>query len=454
MSDLSLGQLFRKRKRFSGIVSRLAASIAAHVMILDADGTKLLASSDDLHDENRFPVQLEDNIIGWVCGNPDQAELLAQLLAYNAELELERKKLGEETLHKYKELSMLYNMADQIPSCLEAEQVLRLLSDQLRLLLGFDTINILLSKPDEDELTVVISEGSTFAEGSSLVPEGVMHDVWHSGRAEIINDVTTDYRFVARQYPVSSLICTPLKSKEKILGLVEITSIRPTTFTAENLRLLTTLAAQAAAQIENTALLQQLKDAFYITVYTLAETIEKRDPYTGNHTKRVMEYSLALGRTLGLSEHQLRRLELAAVLHDVGKIGIPDTVLLKKEPLNDDEFRQIKMHTIYGEEILSRIPQLKDIMPGVKQHHERFDGRGYPDGLKGEEIDITARIIAVADTFDAMTTDRPYRKGFPFEEAFEELQRNSGTQFDPSIIAAFLETDIMEAYFTARTKPK
>lgn len=454
MYELSLGQLLRKRKRLSGIVGRLAAALSGSVKILDIDGEELLASNSICDDSCRYPVQLADETIGWVCGNVEDAELLAQLLSYNAELELERKKLGEETLHKYKELSMLYTMADHIPSCQESDGVIQLLIQNLKQLLDIDAITVLLSIPDQEHLLVAFSEGTTFAEGSTLTPTGIMQDVWCSGRAEIINNVISDYRFVARQYPIGSLICTPLKSKDSTLGLVEITTVNPTNFTSENLRLLNTFATQAAAQIENVTLYKQLKDAFYTMVYTLAETIEMRDPYTGNHTKRVMEYSLALGRTLGLSERQQRKLELAAVLHDVGKIGIPDSVLLKQTPLDDDEFRQIKLHTIYGADILSRIPQLSDIIPGVKQHHERFDGRGYPDGLKGEDIDIIARIIAVADTFDAMTTDRPYRKGFPFEEAFEELQRNSGTQFDPAVIAAFLETDIMEAYFTARTKPK
>lgn len=451
MPPITLGKVLKK-KRFAALVGRLAASLASPLAIEDADGSLLLAS-DGAEEGTRHPVELQDEIIGWVRGSGD-AGLLAQLLAYHAELELERKELGSETLHKYKEITLLYDMADRIPACMEPREIGGLLIEQLRQVIRFSTVTVLLLNRESGLLEVIASEGDDIEPGTALEPTGIMAGVWRSGKGEIVNDVRRDPRFVSLGTPISSLMCAPLKSKDTMTGLVRLTSAEPVNYAAEDLKLFTTLAAQAAVQIENAALYRQLKDTFYTMVYTLAETIEKRDPYTGNHTKRVMEYSLALGRTLGLSEQELQRLELAAVLHDIGKIGVPDTVLLKKGPLDDDEFRQIKMHTIYGEEILCRIPQLSGIIPGVRHHHERFDGRGYPDGLKGDDIDIMARIIAVADTFDAMTTDRPYRRGFPFEEAFEELRKNAGSQFDPAVVEAFFETDVMEAYFTARTKRK
>ena len=185
--------------------------------------------------------------------------------------------------------------------------------------------------------------------------------------------------------------------------------------------------------IENARLYDRLKDTFLTTVYTLAETIEKRDPYTGGHTKRVMHYSIAMGEVMGLTGKEIEKLGLSAMLHDVGKIGIRDNVLLKEDKLGDEEFRLIKMHTTYGKEVLKHVKYFKDIIPGVLNHHERYDGKGYPEGLKGEEIDIIARIIAVADAYDAMTTDRPYRKALSYKDATEEIKKCSGTQFDPEI---------------------
>lgn len=451
MSQISLARIVRK-KRFAPLVSRLAAALAVPLSIEDADGTVLLATDDAEHGI-RHPVEIQGEVIGWVRGD-DKAHLLATLLAYHAEIEQERKELGSETLHKYKEITLLYDMADRIPACMDLREIVGLLIEQLRQVIRFDAVTVLVQNRETGLLDVIASEGDEYETGTGVEPAGIMGSVWSAGRGEIVNDVGSDPRFVAGATRISSLMCTPLKSKETMSGIIRLSSAEPVVYAAEDLKLFSTLASQAAVQIENAALYRQLKDTFYTMVYTLAETIEKRDPYTGNHTKRVMEYSLALGRTLGLSDQELSRLELAAVLHDIGKIGVPDKILLKQAKLDDDEFRQIKLHAVYGEEILCRIPQLNDIIPGVKHHHERYDGRGYPDGLKGEEIDIMARIIAVADTFDAMTTDRPYRRGFPFEEAFEELRRNAGSQFDPAVIEAFFETDVMEAYFAARTRRK
>jgi HD-GYP domain-containing protein (c-di-GMP phosphodiesterase class II) len=283
---------------------------------------------------------------------------------------------------------------------------------------------------------------------------GIAGSVWASGRAEIVNDVHSDPRFVEEAVSISSLMCAPLKAKDTVVGLIKLGNDQPVTYTAEDLKLFSTLASLAAVAIENASLYEQLKDAFYMTIYTLAETIEKRDPYTGNHTKRVMEYSLAIGKTLGLSEEDMLRLQLGAVLHDIGKIGIRDNVLLKESALTDEEFKQIKMHPVYGEEIISQISQLKSAVPGVKHHHEKFDGKGYPDGLKGNTIDITARIISVADTFDAMTSTRPYRIGLTLDVAFEELKKYSGSQFDPEVVDAFFASDVMEAFFSSNSRGK
>jgi len=202
---------------------------------------------------------------------------------------------------------------------------------------------------------------------------------------------------------------------------------------AEEIKLLSGLAFQAAVAIENA----RLYDTFLTTVQTLAETIEKRDPYTGGHTRRVMDYSIAIAQELKLSDSQIEKIRLAAILHDIGKIKIRDNILLKNGKLTSAEFEEIKMHPIYAEEILNPIKHLRDIIPGVKYHHERFDGTGYPEGLEGGKIDIMARIIAVADAFDAMTSDRPYRKGLSNDVALEELRNNGGTQFDPEVVSAF-----------------
>ncbi len=260
----------------------------------------------------------------------------------------------------------------------------------------------------------------------------------------IINDVQNDPRFFKKAdeqsgFITKSMICLPVVSKDKLIGVLQAINKINGSFNDYDTELLKALANQVAVAIENAKLYNELKETFYEIVFALADTIEKRDPYTGGHTKRVMDYSIAIGKEMGLDKGEMERLKLTAILHDIGKIGIRDIVLLKEGKLTDEEYAIIKAHTIYGAEILQHVKKLDVILPGVKYHHEKFDGTGYPEKLKGKEIPLIARIIAVADTFDAMTTDRPYRKGLSFETALSELKSEAGKQFDPIVVASFIK---------------
>lgn len=184
---------------------------------------------------------------------------------------------------------------------------------------------------------------------------------------------------------------------------------------------------------------EQLIQSQRATAITLAKAIEKRDRYTGGHTDRVTEYAKLTAKQLDWPEERLAVLELAGHLHDVGKIGVPDAVLNKPGKLTVEEFEMMKAHPEIGEQIIRGIDFLEALVPYVLYHHERYDGKGYPKGLSGEAIPIEGRLLAVSDTFDAMTSSRPYRKQLDPERAIEEIKRCSGTQFDPNIVVVFLE---------------
>ena len=183
---------------------------------------------------------------------------------------------------------------------------------------------------------------------------------------------------------------------------------------------------------------EKLESAYMETIEILRITVEAKDAYTRGHSDRVSEYSVLIGKTLGLSDNDLKILKIGGLFHDIGKIGIPDSILLKTTKLDDDEYSEIKNHPAIGAHILSNATIFKDIIPIVKHHHERFDGNGYPGKLKGEEIPYLARIAAVADSFDAMTSKRSYRDSLPLDVVKQELIRNRGTQFDPEITDVFL----------------
>ena len=184
---------------------------------------------------------------------------------------------------------------------------------------------------------------------------------------------------------------------------------------------------------------EQLERAYLDTIQSLRYAVEAKDPYTIGHSDRVSEYAVLIGRKMGLPEDEIKTLQIGGLFHDIGKIGVPDSILQKEAKLTDDEYSQIKNHPSIGAHILGEAEAFKDIIPIVKHHHERFDGRGYPSRLSGEEIPLLARITAVADTFDAMTSKRSYRNALDIQYVKEEIERCKGTQFDPKIAEVFLE---------------
>ncbi|MCX7704626.1 MAG: HD-GYP domain-containing protein, partial [Planctomycetota bacterium] len=191
--------------------------------------------------------------------------------------------------------------------------------------------------------------------------------------------------------------------------------------------------------LENVSHLRELEDNLFATTLALAKTIEYKDPYTRGHCERVMGYSDAIALKIGFSEKDRKRLRYACILHDIGKIGIPGRILDKPGRLTDEEYEIVKRHSVLGEELVKGVPFLKEIALFIRWHHERWDGKGYPDGLKGYEIPLESRIMAIADAFDAMTSDRPYRKALSRLEAIEEIKRGSGSQFDPILASEFLK---------------
>ena len=184
---------------------------------------------------------------------------------------------------------------------------------------------------------------------------------------------------------------------------------------------------------------EKLEQAYLDMIQTLRYTVEAKDSYTRGHSDRVSEYSVLIGKKLGLSEEELKTLRIGGLFHDIGKIGIPDRILLKTEKLTDDEYSEIKNHPSIGAHILGASSIFNNIIPIVKHHHERFDGRGYPSGLKGEDIPYMARIAALADTFDAMTSKRSYRNALELDAVLAEIERCKETQFDPKIADVFLD---------------
>lgn len=351
----------------------------------------------------------------------------------------------EKTLSKLVKLTELSRILN---STLEPSTVKRRAMEAATELMEAEVGSLLLIDEETNQLYFDVALGDkeeTVKTFHLNMGEGIAGWVAQHGDPLIVADAQSDPRFFREvdkksKFTTKTVICVPVKVKEKTIGVLEaINKLDRGTFTEEDLTLFQSLADQVAVALDNARLMAEIEELFFQTASSLADAIEKRDPYTGGHTRRVTEYSLAIGTKLDLDPTEMRWLKLAAVLHDIGKIGVEDQILRKPDKLDDEEYNQMKQHTLMGAEIIAHIKQLHEIIPGLKYHHEKIDGKGYPEGLVEENIPLIAKIVAVADTFDAMTSDRPYRKALSTEEAFEELRRCSGTQFDKALVDAFIK---------------
>ena len=238
---------------------------------------------------------------------------------------------------------------------------------------------------------------------------------------------------------IESILAIPLVSKDVPKGVLVLGDTQAGQFVREDAFAIEKITAQMAVALDNAHLYEEMRSLFINTVTSLANAIDAKSPWTKGHSERVMHMSAALAKEMGLDEAMIERVRLGGLLHDIGKIGIIEALLEKPEALSEDEFPPMRLHPEKGVAILAPIEQLRDVLPGILCHHERFDGSGYPKGLKGTSIPLESRIIAVADSFDAMVSDRPYKKGFSREEALSELRKCAGRQFDPTVVESFAQ---------------
>ena len=244
-----------------------------------------------------------------------------------------------------------------------------------------------------------------------------------------------------------SILSVPLIKKAQVIGVLNLSKLSdPTPFNSVDQELITVLCGQAAVAVENARLFREvqqrsieLEEASFNAIRALAQALETKDWRAWDYTDRSMDFALAVTDRLNLLPKEVRQLKYAILLHDIGLIGVRDALLKKAGKFGPEDYEEMKNHPFVGAQIIKRIRFLDDVVSVIYHHHERWDGKGYPDGLTGEKIPICARILAVLDAFDAMTSDRPYRKAMPLPIAISELRRCAGTQFDPTVVDAFLQ---------------
>ena len=351
---------------------------------------------------------------------------------------------GVELEDRVREQEALLEIGLELAATLDLRRVFTLALEKAEEICRAETSSIWELDEATEELFFRVVRGSAAPEIAGVrVPlgQGIVGAAAQSGRVEVVNDVAIDPRWKgdsSDRFDTRAILTVPLLTLGRVVGVLQLLNpVGKASFDQDDARRMRLFAGPLAQAMDNARLYAAQQRLYVETVTALAEAVEKRDPYTGGHLHRVVAYSVLLGRELGLEAEALEELALGATLHDIGKIGVPDHVLLKPAKLDDEEARIMQRHTVDGAEIVGTLESLRDIVPIVRSHHERMDGRGYPDGLTGDRIPLKARIVAVADTFDAMTTSRPYRKALTPAVAAAEIVRHAGVQHCPNVVAAF-----------------
>jgi HD-GYP domain-containing protein (c-di-GMP phosphodiesterase class II) len=346
-----------------------------------------------------------------------------------------------------KRLALLYKVGQKASLELQVSKLLDQISLMTRQTLRASAASVLLVDGKEGELYFEVAQGKagkTLKKMKLTVNSGISGWVVSNGKPLMVNNVASDRRFNKNidnltGFVTKSILAVPLVSEGSIIGVIEVLNkIGGRGFGKQDLEALVALASTAAIAISNARLHQKVLDDHKNTVKALAAAVDARDHYTCGHSQRVTRYALLGGIKLSLPAEELEVIEYAGTLHDIGKIGISDTILCKPGHLTDEEWVIMRQHSEIGAKIIEDIPFLEKARELVLYHHERYDGKGYPEGLAGQEIPIGARLIAIADAFDTMTTDRAYRPLPGIDYAISELHRCSGTQFCPVAVEAFV----------------
>jgi response regulator RpfG family c-di-GMP phosphodiesterase len=359
---------------------------------------------------------------------------------------IEKQRMTAENLRLREALS-LYKVSEAIAASLSLDQVLDTVADSCLHEVRADLVSTWLDDGEGGFFERQHLSGTHLPEGADLGQLDPTKVALHLRPDPLLLEQgTKGVRFFAQEpsLPLQSLVAVPLRIQQKMKGFICCASYtRGKRFDEGQRKLLSIIGSRAAAAIENARLYEDLQATFQQTIQGLAKAIDKMDRYTAGHSDRVALYAVFLAQRLGLGPAEIEIVRQSALMHDIGKIGC---VLNLNKPgkLTSDEYDVFKKHPAYGRDILDPIKFLHPLIPGVHLHHERWDGRGYPLKMKGNEIPIIARIISVADTYDAMTSDRSYRRSLPHEVAVAEIERCSGTQFDPDVAATF--TAAIETY--------
>jgi putative nucleotidyltransferase with HDIG domain len=394
------------------------------------------------------------------------AHLFAEMLAlftqtFHAEtlVDLQMEKMSDELSQVYEELVLLHKLSTNMKVTVSDSNYLQMACDNLTDIVSVEGIAVMLEKAVRNDKRLTLAAGSGLIDmddaATAILYDRMLAELARGKEALIDSEVDGPFR---HEWPanVKSILAVPLcasdapagaASQPNYLGLmIAINRLDRPDFDSTDIKLFNSVANGCAVFIENRRLFGDLQELFIGSLKALTSSIDAKDPYTRGHSERVAFIARWIAERLAeqdiIDEEYIRKTYLAGLLHDIGKMGINEAVLCKKGKLTDAEFDHIRSHPAIGAGILSQIKQMRDIVPGVVSHHERADGKGYPNGIAGADMPLMGKIIALADSFDAMTSKRVYRDAMTVEEALAEIERGLGTQFDPQVGRIFIDSDV------------
>jgi putative nucleotidyltransferase with HDIG domain len=450
------------------LVRQYAEFLHAGLLVLDRDKRVIVGFPDDLpHGGLTFkPLLLRESLLGYVAASGGDGggalDFIVQNLTGIAEMAYEIESLSGEVARNYEELSLSWRISTRLGTGLDVDTICNVLAEETMKLCPANSVSIfLVSEMPSDGLLpseLGISEG-TFpaAKKAILFPKvslgaytsmasmmtlttdrGLLGYVHQKKEPLTVCDVSADGRFEGFTYPVKCLLIVPLVVEDAMIGAVIASDkLDGEEFYSTDIKLISGIASACAVAIKKAFLFDDLRGMLFSSAEAFSFAIDAKDPYTYGHSKRVAETAVCIAKEAGLSPETVNWLKLAALLHDIGKIGTPENILHKNGKLDDEEMDTMKEHPVIGARMIQHIPRMKELSLWIRHHHEKYDGSGYPSGLKGEEIPLVSRIIAISDCFDALITDRPYRRALSRQEAVDMMRENTSKHFDPVLFECF-----------------
>jgi putative nucleotidyltransferase with HDIG domain len=454
-----------EKNSLKNLLRQYAETFSTPVFLLGRDRSLLLQFPEDEFLPGHFmrPVTLREVAVGYVALPEDKAspaalEFICRNLELIASMRYEIESLSGEVARNYEELSLLWRLSSRLGTGLDVTNICNVLADEVMRICPSHNVFILLANeagntsPSGRPRDLREPDGKTFfiprlalGDGAGNISArrfdpagGLLGHVYKTKEPLTVCDVKQDERFEGLPFPVTRIMIAPLTVEDLVIGAAIATDkLNGDEYYSTEIKLIHGIASECAISIKKALLYEEIRSILFSVTESLALAIEAKDPYTYGHSKRVSETAASVAGEMGFSPEAVHWIRLAALLHDVGKIGTPESILRKDGSLSEDEMERIREHPIIGARMIEHISRMGEVAQWICHHHERYDGTGYPSGLAKEEIPLPSKIISIADSYDALTSDRPYRKSLTEQEALGLIKQLVGAQFDPVVFECF-----------------